>query len=613
MVRRFPVVVFALLASVFGLVGVRAEQAAAQDDASGLIGDTATVVVVDPAGSAITVTHTYTFTNTAAEQVFSGFFETLPIDAREVSASSGGIALTAVNIPDGAGFSEWLVNFAGPLVPGETVDVELSWRLTGLAGGFDTLDLVTPGFVAIDPYPAGHRGTSSLEVVVPGVWQVASAEGYAATSAGGALVLTAAAANADEYVALPLVLEAPDRFDRTVIEAGPVEITVATAVGDASWLGEDLTPLAEGLAEWIPLDAPTDLVFRQGYTGDADLVRDGDVLVLPLDPSPVIAARAVAVSWLERMPFVDTALRDDLASALADRVARGEGLVAPPNPDTWSDATAALVAVSDEATMRTIIAALNSGVPAYAGADDTFTDAPVDWRRFTDVAQHLAGIDSAGDAMRLSATAEQLNELDRRAASLLDYRALEGRAAPWLLPPLLREAMAGWDFDRFLLAQSAVSDLVSARDEMTAAAAEVELEIGDELQRSFESAAESMDDAWTRFIQQREALGPVAEALRLDTGDRGLLSTLGMAGRDADGQRADIEAAWAAGRFTEAADAAEHLVDEYEGAVGRGTLRLLGPLALVLAVVISGQLLRRRRQVASSAARRAAAAQSAAE
>ncbi len=582
---------------VVGALWLGAGTAGAQEEAPELVSDSATVVVVDPESASVTVTHTYSFENIDGEQVFSGFFEILPVDAGSVIATSGGEVLPAVSLPGDSGFAEWLVTFPQPLQPGASVDVEVSWQESGLRGDLDEFERVSRDFVAIDPYAVGHRGATSLTVVVPGAWEVALADGYAVERTDDELRLTAVDAVAVEYVALPVVLEAPERFETSIVQAGPVDITVATADGVSTWLGSELTPLVEGLAGWIPLDPPADVVFRQGYTAGAGLRRDGDTLVLPLDPSPVVAARAVATAWLAPMTFADEDLRDDLATALADRVAADEGLVAAPRAGTWSSATAALVSVSDEDTMRTIIAALDSGVPAYGGADDTFISTPVDWRRFTDVAEHLGGIASAGDAMRRSASADQIAELDRRAVALVNYRALESRAAPWLMPPLLRDAMAAWEFDRFAANQGSVSDLVGARDEMITAAELVELDIGDHVRERFESASTSMDDAWTLLVEQRESLDHVAEALRLDTGDRGLLSSLGMAGRDAPGQREDMQDAWDAGEFVDAAERAEHLVEDYEASVGRGTLRLLGPLAVVVAAIAIVQWLRRRLQV----------------
>jgi len=58
---------------------------------------------------------------------------------------------------------------------------------------------------------------------------------------------------------------------------------------------------------------------------------------------------------------------------------------------------------------------------------------------------------------------------------------------------------------------------------------------------------------------------------------------------------------WAEGAFTEAAAAADHLIEDYESSVGRGTLRLLGPLtALVVILAIGRQVLARRSQLLSA-------------
>ena len=176
--------------------------------------------------------------------------------------------------------------------------------------------------MSIEPFPVGHRGSASMEVRVPGDWDVIVADDYARTEDEGALVFTVADATAFEYTAMPLVLEGPDRFATSELAAGPVTVTVATADGAATWLGEDLTPLVEDMADWIPLEAPTDVVFRQGFTGGDDLRRADDAIVLPFDASPVVAARAVASAWLGSVAFTDDELRDDLGSAIADRVAR---------------------------------------------------------------------------------------------------------------------------------------------------------------------------------------------------------------------------------------------------------------------------------------------------
>ncbi|MEO0493205.1 MAG: hypothetical protein AAF081_07305 [Actinomycetota bacterium] len=588
----------AALVAVFVTIFAAAASAQSAPAPAGLVaGDVSTTVTVDPASSSYSVRHTYSFSNTASDEAFTGFFEILPADARDVVATVGGAPATAVSLPVDAGFAEWLISFPVALAPDAApLDVEVSWRVSGLIGDPDDFDRVGEGLIAIAPYAVGQVGEASLVVVVPRGYDVVEADGYERSVTESGLEFRAIRSVDEQYVALPLVVEAPDLYTRQTLD-GPIEITVATPDGPSSWLGDDLGPLVEELGRWVPLDLPEAIEFRQGYTGGADLRRvEEGVFVLPFDASPAVALRAVATAWLEPLPFEDLDLRTDFAAALADRVSTSQGVAVSPRFGPWVTAMTALASVSDAEIASTVLTSLEGGVTAYGGTDDTFVADVIDWRRVTDVYDLLGGIESTADAMRLSVDADQRAELDRRDAASVDYRALEARAAPWSLPPLLRDAMATWRFDDFASMQGPVSDLIAARDEMVASAAAVDLEIGTQVQELFESADTSMDPAWERYVEQREALDHVAEALRLDTGDRGLLSTLGMVGRDADAQLVQMQELWTEGAFIESAQAAEHLVEDYESSVGRGTLRLLGPLAALVVVVSVVRRLRWRRR-----------------
>jgi len=204
-----------------------------------------------------------------------------------------------------------------------------------------------------------------------------------------------------------------------------------------------------------------------------------------------------------------------------------------------------------------------------------------------DVAERVSGIGSAEDAFRLSANEAQLVELSERRAALEGFAGMELAAAPWSLPPFVRAAMESWNFAQFAQATSLVNALIADRDAMLIEADEVGLDLGETVREQFETA-ESLGDAPVELLaEQQESLHQVAEALRLDTGDRGLLSQLGMAGRPAADQLDAMRSSWDAGEFALAAAQAERLIDDYEASVGRGTLRLLGPLAIA-ALVYAG-------------------------
>ncbi len=562
-----------------------------------LLGDAMTTVVVVPGDSAILVTHEYRFTNGTTDAVFTGFFETLPRDAVDVVATSGGEELTAVGIPALDGFWEWLVRFPEPLTPAEERDVVLTWRRDGLTSDPNDLAHVSANLVAIAPYGVEHRATSRLRIEIPGRFDVVESSGLAVRQEEDLLILETDETGVTEgYVAVPIVVEAPDRFSRSPILGFVGEITVATADPRSTWLVEGFEVVLNGLSAAIPLDPPTPVEFRQGYTGGAtSRSADDGVIVLPFDADAVDAGREYAATWLTTIDFADDELRLALSGALADRIGVDANLPVSSRSGGWTAAVDALISVSDESTMSTVVAALDAGVPVYAGVDDEFSDVPVDWRRLTDVFQHIGGVQAAPAAMRLSATGDQLTELARRDSALVDYEALAERAAPWAMPPLLRTAMATWDFDEMAERQGSVSDLIVARDEMVAAADSVDLEIGPYVQAEFERASLHTDDAWALLAEQREALDVVAGALRLEVGDRGLLSSLGMWGLDADVTLSRIIADWNAGDFDAATHDAEELLEDYEASVGRGTLRLVAPLAALSVVALAVQILLRRR------------------
>ena len=590
----------AFVLSTLGSAPVSAQEV--ESRAPGLVAaEAVTTVTVDPASASFAVQHTYRLSNTASDETFTGFFEIFPPTALDVTASVGGVSTTAVSVPVSAGFAEWFVPFHEALTPDSSpVDVVVRWRASGLTGDPNAFDRVSEGVVSIAPYAVGRGAEAELIVEIPGDYDVVVADGYDLTRTDTGLELRAHRSIEEQYVALPVVVEAPDQYVRRPID-GPIDVTVATPDGPSDWLGDDLGFLVEELARWVPIDRPEAIEFRQGYTGGADLRRaEEGAFVLPLDASPAVALRAIAIAWLDPLPFSDPALRTDYAAALADRISTSQGVAVSPRFGRWVIAMTALASVSDADITATVLTSLEGGVTAYGGTGDTFVADVIDWRRFTDVYEVLGGIESTSDAMRLSADDDQRTELDHRAEALEAYRALEIRAAPWSLPPLLRDAMATWRFDDVAAIQEEVSDLVVARDEMVEAAATAELEIGPHVQEHFETASTSMDPTRARYEAQREALDHVAEALRLDTGDRGLLSTLGMAGRDAADQLARMQDLWVEGAFTEAAAAADHLIEDYESSVGRGTLRLLGPLAaLVVVMAMVRQLLARRSQPAS--------------
>ncbi|MEL0000746.1 MAG: hypothetical protein VW623_11605, partial [Acidimicrobiaceae bacterium] len=365
--RRFARLACWAMAAAFVWSTLGSAPASAQEAASrapGLVATEAvTTVMVDPATASFTVQHTYRLSNTASDETFAGFYEIFPPTALDVTASVGGVSTTAVSVPVSAGFAEWFVPFPEALTPDSSpVDVVVRWRASGLTGDPNAFDRVSEGVVSIAPYAVGRGAEAELIVEIPGDYDVVVADGYDLTTTDTGLELRAHRSIEEQYVALPVVVEAPDQYVRRSID-GPIDVTVATPDGSSDWLGDDLGFLVEELARWVPIDRPEAIEFRQGYTGGADLRRaEEGAFVLPLDASPAVALRAIAIAWLDPLPFDDPALRTDYAAALADRVSTSQGVAVSPRFGRWVIAMTALASVSDADITATVLTSLEGGV-----------------------------------------------------------------------------------------------------------------------------------------------------------------------------------------------------------------------------------------------------------
>ena len=80
----------------------------------------------------------------------------------------------------------------------------------------------------------------------------------------------------------------------------------------------------------MPIDRPEAIEFRQGYTGGADLRRAEEGLRPATRRLAGGCVAAIAIAWLDPLPFSDPALRTDYAAALADRISTSQGVAVSP-------------------------------------------------------------------------------------------------------------------------------------------------------------------------------------------------------------------------------------------------------------------------------------------
>ncbi len=569
-----------------------------------LVADTGTLIVVDPDAGSISGTHLYEFTNPSADQVFSDFFETVPVDAVDIVARVDGEEALVLRGTRSERTLEVRIAFPSVLEPGDRASAELSWLRSGLDGDPNELVHASSALVAIDGFAVGHGGgTASLTIDAPAGYEVTENSGLIAGEVDGRIVLRSAVA--EPYRAHRVVLTASERMIRIQVDEIALDLTLATlSVSEGELLAQirDLVPVLEA---WLPIEIPGPIEVRHGWTGPDDAVRiepaaDTDPTVIVVSPQvdPAALARELAAEWISPIELEDPRIGSALAGFLGREAATRLGLEAPDQvavDNPWLDPLSAALAELDDSEIAAMIGLLDGGTIAYEGTALVERTGSLDWRVVLDIVENLADTQAAD---LFGGVVEAAAQLDRRAATRLDYFDLVTQSDGWSLPPVVRVPMADWDFDEFDRVRPRVQQVIEARDELRIEAGEIELPLGSFARDLFEAADEDLDETAELLALQQEALEALAEARQLTTGDRGLLSRIGLAGVDTGAEYDEIVGAWNEGDFESVTDDAHTLIAKIDSAVARGTLRLVIPsVALVALFALVNWVVKRRRPV----------------
>jgi hypothetical protein len=538
---------------------------------------TAATYSVLPLLERVEVSFAYDFVNPSDDVAFPGFFESLPSWASEVTASDGRQELEVVAFGEDEGFTTWLVAFAEPLEGGDDTTVTLEWVITGNRAG----TTIAAGAVAFDAYVPASEGAvvNPIVIEVPADFEpgdgLVNTEGE--TAEEGRVRYMVDAAGPYEPVSVGFVSR--DRFIERMVE-GPPDLTIAdwSAVGRwADAVANRVDTVGPALDSWFGSRAEPFEV-RRGLPTD-----DHAILALGGNRPYVVVENAAAVSidhqlahaWLADVPVEEDWFIEGLAAAFAG----GEPIL---------DVTAQVMGpIADEIGangVRAVIEALRTETISYPGVEPETQPLPPDWRTLLDLLEGVGGAHDAASLFRAAAIDVDTVATDRRTAARIDFAALAGRAGTWALPPLLRLPMAEWDFDTFSAHQAEVSDTILERDNLQAWADDLDLEWRDDGQDLFEAATVDMAAVDVFFAEKADALESFAEAERLVTGDRGLLARIGLVNGDPDDDLAALRREWADGDYDAVSDDGHELAELVEGSVGRGTIRLLVPVAVTLAV-----------------------------
>ena len=559
--------VLGVLLTLFVVGASWVSPASAQSDPELSVATSATYRV-DLETSRVEVEFAYEFENPTAATAFPGFFESLPVDAVEVVARDGLGQILAGSTEEEEGFATWLVGFRSPLEPGGSLAITLNWSIES-GGSSDSI--IEPGALAFDVYVPGPGDAvwSAPLIEVPdgfrAVAPVVPSQPYE--------IVRAEYLDVDRFVSTSSVL--------------PPDLTISDWQADGVWTAAvlDRTEAVLGSLEtWFgPRTEPFEI--RRSFESDDHPLVTATVVDLARSDAESIDHQLAHV-WLADVPVDEPWFIEGLAAAFAG---------GRPNPAGSADVVPIIVDEIGASGVRTIVDALRVEAITYPGVVSEQQPLPPDWRTLLDHFERVAGAEGIDELFRVSVI-DPADEplLDRRAATRVDYDALVFRAGGWTLPPYLRRAMAGWDFDTFIAEQEAVSDVIVRRDALLAREESLELARSDDAKEIFEAAQDDMSEVTALLDEQEAALEAFAEAERLVNGDRGLLAAIGLIGHDPDGDLDALREAWEAGDYARVERDSHELADLVEGAVGDGTIRLLVPAVGVLTAWYLLRVLRRR-------------------
>ncbi len=603
LVTRSVLARLAVVAALLGalLCGPVAAQVSLPDQSTELATTVASVVVVDPVEFAMTTTHDYVFTNESEDRDFAGFTETIPGDATVVTAQTGRVTLETGLGLRGGNVTQLFVSFPEPLAPGESAEVHLVLLQEGVVGMPADLDHVSPSLVAIDPFAVGSpTGAVSLHVEIPRGFSLDVIEGWDVVP--GDESTTFVRTSPVPYEPAPLVASNPDALQRQEVAGLAYPVSLATLFGPESDLSGFVAEVASGLGEWLPVTPTLPVEIRIGWTGDDDVRWVGDgaatVAVVGINPSEASIARVMAHVLSAEFPWADESLAAEMADAITFawlETREFGGGAAIDRSAGWTGPLSSAFRQAGAKATAAVVDAVIAGTNTYAGPTEAVADIAVDWRALLDAIENMTEIDVSAQ-FRAVASPDDTSAIDARDAARREYTALETLGDGWAMPPMLRVPMAEWDFVTFEQQRVLVAELIEAHNEFVIQANDEDLAVGPYVRDLFEASDSTLDGAWAQLAAEEAAIEPVGEAFHLVTTERGAFARLGMADINVGHELDLIIEAWEAGEAEEAAHRAEELIETYEGAVGRGTIRLVIPLALLAGLVWLAQLIRRRFQ-----------------
>lgn len=541
------------------------------------------------------------------------------------------------------------------LLYGQSTGVTISWDLHGGEPRSDSTIRAGEAFAAFDLWAWGDAGTSSVSARFPAGFEVDAfgSDVEIADTTDGVVASATGIADPTEFWASLTAIREDAYASRELTLPGDISLRVRAWPEDTVWQTKVTTTLRLGLPElqWLiglpwPVDKRLEVTevyapLLEGYAGIFYAAEQRIEISEELDDLTIVHEGAHA--WFNDDLFAERWVTEGLAdtyAAVALVGVSGNGNI-PELPSAGDAGRVDLLAwtfpgrVSDETEarelygynaswyvidklyrevgrerMQAIFRAAHDNTIAYLGAGAPETVARLDtWRRLLDLLEEVGGSAKADRLFRqwvLTPAAER--ELEPRAEARAAYAELVEAGGAWLPPIYVRSQMSQWSFPGAVERIDEAVAILVLRDEVTAAAAALDLEPADAFEAAYETADDDLAAAEAAGEAQLASLALLAEARAAVEAEPGFVASIGLLDATPDATYGEAAAAFEAGDLDAAGTLAAAALALIATAPRVGGERLLavglaiGATVLLVVTLILWQRRSRRRRAAVGAA-----------
>jgi len=411
------------------------------------------------------------------------------------------------------------------------------------------------------------------------------------------------------------------------VTVGPLDLTLRYWVDDVGWADEVERVLRAGypmLSGLIGLGDPvqTALTVEEasgqdlGFSGSYDLARGQVRISYFADPYVILHEMAhmwfnsdlVADRWVEEgfaSYYAEQAAQrlgfPDHAPVLSDRIRQAAvplndwiGAGQPNSPTEAYLYGASLEAAREVAAeagpdgLRLVWTWARSGKAAYqpvhAVQSELVVDRTTDWRRLLDLLEQGTGRSYAGLWQQWVVDPSQVSLLQRRSTALSAYVGAQAAAGSWDLPPEIRRALDGWQFEQAVGFMAQARGILSQRDQIAVEAAREQTTPPAALRVAFEKSG--LIVASSEAGTELDVLSRMAAASQARTDSGGAARTVGLIGIDPDADLAAAREAFSKGDLSRAMSLATSALGAWQRANNTGQMRILGSLSVLAGVLL---------------------------